>query len=138
MKDTDWDKIATIDRQNQIRTAELLKEDKVKTANDFYHAAMIFQHADGKQGYKLAHELSMISAAKGNKNAKWLSAASWDRFLGSIKENQRFGTQYSSKDGKTFQLNPTDPEPTDSMRKEMNCPTLQKAKDRAKDFSLAP
>lgn len=134
----DWEKVSKQDLQHRVRVAELLKEDKVQTANDYFHAAMIYQHASDKDGYKLAHELSVIGAIKGNKTSIWLSAASWDRFLNSMKENQRFGTQYSSKDGKTFELNTTDEMVSDSMRKAMSCPTLQQAKDRAKDFQPSP
>ncbi|MBL8067086.1 MAG: hypothetical protein JNM28_01425 [Armatimonadetes bacterium] len=130
----DWKAIAEHDDAHQKRVAEMLGQDLVKTPRDYYHAAMVFQHASTPQGYKMAHELAMISAAKGEPDAKWLCAASWDRLLRSLKQNQRFATQYSSKNMKSFELDPVDPEPTDSMRKALDCPTLQEAKRRAKDF----
>lgn len=132
----DWNKIATLDRQHRIRVTEMLKAGEVQTGADYYHAAMVFQHATEKQGYKLAHELAVIAATKGEERGKWLAAASWDRFLRAVNENQRFGTQYTRDSGETsFKLAETDPEVTDAMRKAMNCPTLEEAKARAKDFN---
>lgn len=131
----DWHKIIENDLAHQKRVAEMLQQDLVNSPTDYYNAAMIYQHASTPQGYKLAHELAMIAASMGHKNAKWLSAASWDRFLRSIKHNQRFGTQYYSEHGTNkFQLGETDKEVTDYMRKALRCPTLQQAKDRAKNF----
>lgn len=131
----DWKKLLALDEAHRKEVSQMLLEGKVQTAKDYYNAAMVFQHAQDKQGYKLAHELAWISASMGNKDAKWLSAAAWDRFLQSVNEKQRFGTQYNSKDGGPFKLGETDPEVTDSMRKALNCPTLQQAKEREKQFN---
>lgn len=127
----DWKKINKLDAEHRDEVTKMLKDGTVVTGTDYYHAAMVFQHASEKQGYKLAHELAMIGAAHGSKEARWLSAASWDRFLQSIKENQRFATQYNSTDGgKTFTLGTVDPEVTDAMRKSLDCPTLAQAKSK--------
>lgn len=42
----------------------------------------------------LAHILSVDALAKGNTSAKWLTAATLDRYLQLIKQPQLFGTQY--------------------------------------------
>jgi hypothetical protein len=44
--------------------------------------------------YLLAHELCVVAIGKGEKRARWLAAASEDRFLMALKRPQRFATQY--------------------------------------------
>lgn len=134
------ERIEALNKNDKIRLARvgtLVKEGKIKTKNDFFHAAMVFQHAPDKDGYKMAHELAVIAAMKGHNAGPWLSAASWDRFLLSLDEKQRFGTQYSMTNNK-LTLSPIDEYVTDDMRKEYKCPTLQEAKDRAKKSGDSP
>lgn len=139
----DWHKISERDLARQAEVKKLLDKGEVVTAKDYYHSAMVFQHASDKQGYKLAHELAWISASMGDKSARWLSAASWDRLLLSMGDKQRFGTQYRSRpdvkfkpgDKMEFELSPLDEGAvSDAMRAALGCPTLEEAKKRAKDF----
>lgn len=127
---TNWHEVAERDEKRRTRALELVKDGSLKTGTDFFHAAMIFQHSEEPDGYKMAHELSVIAVSLGHPTAKWLAAASWDRFLLSIEHKQRFGTQFWIKDKKAS-LQPVDEKITDSMRKFMNCPTLEQAKQRA-------
>ena len=131
-KDIDWAVVGPRDEARQRRVRELLDADAVHTANDYYHAAMVYQHANGAEGVQLAHELAMIAAVLGNKDAPWLTAASYDRFLVRLGRPQRFGTQYSAKTGEPFRLDPIEPGVTDGMRAALGCPSLQEAKDREK------
>jgi hypothetical protein len=82
------------DHARRERTKILLKGGKLKTANDFYHAAFIFQHGDTPDDYLLAHTLALASAAKGSKDASWIAAATLDRYLQTIGQKQIYGTQY--------------------------------------------
>ncbi len=143
IENLDWEKVSARDRQRQDEVKAMLKRGEVVTGQDYFHAAMVFQHAMDKQGYKLAHELAWIGASMGSRSAKWLSAASWDRLLVSMGENQRFGTQYRQKDPANhkpgekmvFEMTPVDEDgTTDAMRKALNCPPLEEAKRRAADF----
>jgi hypothetical protein len=80
------------ERQAEVRT--LLSEGKIKTGRDYYFAGLIFQHSESSENLLLAHVLAVTSLAKGDKSAGWLSAATLDRYLWSIKHPQVFGTQY--------------------------------------------
>lgn len=132
--DIDWSVVGPRDEARQRRVRELLDADAVHTANDYYHAAMVYQHANGAEGVQLAHELAMIAAVLGNKDAPWLAAASYDRFLVRLGRPQRFGTQYSAKTGEPIRLDPIDTGVTDAMRAALDCPTLEEAKEREKLF----
>ena len=67
---------------------------EVRTGTDYYHAALIFQHGQNPDDYLLAHVLAMDAVAMGSKEARWLSAATLDRYLLSIWQPQVFGTQF--------------------------------------------
>jgi hypothetical protein len=73
--------------------------------------------------------MCVAALAEGEKGARWLVAATEDRFLMSIGRKQRFGTQYEpgEKPG-TFRLAPTDPGVTDELRAVVGAPSLAEAK----------
>ena len=77
-----------------MRVRQLLDAGALHTATDYYHAALILQHALSPGGYLLAHVLADIALSKGNPDALWLSAATLDRYLQSVKQPQVFGTQF--------------------------------------------
>ncbi len=78
----------------QVR--QLIAEDKVQTGEDYYYAAFIFQHGQKPEEYLYAHVLAMTAVGKGFEPAKWLAAATLDRYLRSVKQPQIFGTQFGS------------------------------------------
>jgi hypothetical protein len=73
--------------------------------------------------------MCVAALALSEKRAKWLVAATEDRFLMAIARKQRFATQYepASEPGK-FQLAPTDPQVTDELRVALGAPPLREAK----------
>ncbi len=79
-------------RKNQIRV--MLAEGTIKTGEDFYYASFIFQHGTTADDYLFAHVLAMDAVVKGYDTAKWIAAATLDRYLQMIKQPQIFGTQY--------------------------------------------
>ena len=95
-----WEVVSPRDLQRRGRVLEIIREEKLATAEDYYHAAMVFQHSNpgaedySPQQYLLAHALAMIAGFKGHEQAKWLSAAALDRYLTFTKQEQFFGTQY--------------------------------------------
>ncbi|MEI8282657.1 MAG: hypothetical protein WCG75_09660, partial [Armatimonadota bacterium] len=100
----------------------------------FDHASLVLQHGSTWRDFSLAHELSICSLILGNKKAAWLSAATYDRMLGSGGYRQRFGTQYGSVGGGKFSLDLVDSTGiNDTERKAMHCPTLDEAKNRKWD-----
>jgi hypothetical protein len=90
----DWGNVNVHDKQHRELVRKMLHAGVLKTGQDFEEAAFIFQHGDTAQDYMLAHILAMSAMAKGRTRARWIAAATLDRYLQSIKQPQVFGTQY--------------------------------------------
>ena len=80
------------------RTAKMLQTGAIKSGIDYYRAAFIFQHGQNADEYLKAHHLAVISLSLGYKDAKWISAATLDRYLQSIGKPQIYGTQFQGPD----------------------------------------
>jgi hypothetical protein len=130
----DWAVVSKADQEHRVEVMTFIKDGKLATALDFYYAAFVFQHGDCSDHYKLANELADQSVKLGYSEAKWIYAASLDRYLLAIGEKQKFGTQYTSTDGCTYTLEPVDPATTDVERAEYNVPSLVEAEERAKEI----
>jgi hypothetical protein len=90
----DWSAVGPRDAARQARTRALLDAGKLQSGTDFWHAAFVFQHGQGKD-YLLAHALAVIAVARGRPDATWIAAATLDRYLQSIGQPQIYGTQYT-------------------------------------------
>ena len=90
----DWAKLSREDEQRRQDVHRMLTNGEVHTGDDYYHAAMIFQHGQNPDDYLLAHVLAVDAVAQGSKEARWLSAATLDRYLLSIWQPQVYGTQF--------------------------------------------
>ena len=90
----DWEVVGPRDKMREARVKELYTRGQLRTGKDYHRAAMVLQHAQTPEDYLLAHEPCVIAIFKGV-DARWLAAASEDRFLRSIGRPQRFGTQCS-------------------------------------------
>jgi|HubBroStandDraft_6_1064221.scaffolds.fasta_scaffold200610_2 hypothetical protein len=97
------EKVEKYDRERRVRVHQLLDAGNVKTGQDYWFAAMIFQHGEKPRDYLLAHVLALTAAYKGNRNGRWLAAATLDRYLLSISQKQIYGTQFTGKTGETVQ-----------------------------------
>jgi hypothetical protein len=130
-KSIDWKIVGPRDAARLKRVKELYAQNQLQTGADYYHAAMILQHGDVAEDYLLAHELCVVAISKGDTRAKWLAAASEDRFLMNIDRPQRFGTQFRC-DGPNceFHLYKLDAGVTDELRKGLDVPSLAEAKAR--------
>ena len=73
----------------------MLAAGEIKTGDDFRDAAFIFQHGDSADDCMFAHILAMEAMARGTESARFIAAATLDRYLQAIKQPQVFGTQYS-------------------------------------------
>lgn len=128
----DWSKVAPMDRAHQQEAVALLRQGEVRTAADYFHAAMIMQHAEAFEDYQLAFSLARIGYAldPSNKHARWLSAAAWDRALMSKGVPQWYATQYRPTPAGAMELYPVvESVVTDAERAALGVPTLQEAKD---------
>lgn len=123
------------DRDRRFEIKWLLSREKEFDGEDYYHAAMVYQHGDMTNDYKKANLLAKKSMDKGYDPAKWLYAATLDRYLLSQRKSQKYGTQYKrNKDGK-YELLPLDSMITDAQRKELNVPALKEMEQRIKDLN---
>jgi len=91
------------DRARTVRVRELLQSDAVHSGQDYWFAAIIFHHGEKPEDYLLAHVLALAAAYKGNRNGRWLAAASLDRYLLSVSQKQIYGTQFTGKPGEAVQ-----------------------------------
>lgn len=133
-KQIDWSVVDPRDKARQARVKELYNAGGLDSGADYYHAAMVLQHSEIPEDFLLAHHFCIVAIGKGHEKAKWLAAATLDRFLMKIGRPQQFATQYNKE-------NPTDPkdpwrlynvgpEVNDSLRKAFNVPPLAVARER--------
>jgi len=136
-------------RQDAERRAELRKmmaNHTLSTGLDYYEAAFIEQHGQEPEDFLLAHALAIGALAKGYTDARWIAAATLDRYLQNTKHPQIFGTQTILRtNATTHQENPPTREPfdttlvPDSLRLILGVPDLKTLASRlaAKDFNSA-
>ena len=129
-KPIDWKTVDPRDKARERRVKELYANNQLRTGADYYHVAMVLQHASTPEDYLLAHELCVVAISKGDERAKWLAAASEDRFLMQIGRPQRFATQFRSVGNTPMRLYETDSGVTDELRGALNVPTLAQARER--------
>ena len=100
-----------------------LAANKLLTAEDYYHAAHIMNHEDTVDDARNAHLLALRSSELGYRPARWLAAASYDRWKMYQGKPQKYGTNYVY-DGKGDRLWDIDPKTTDEERAEWDVPPL--------------
>jgi hypothetical protein len=115
--------IARHDDERRARVHELLHAEKIQTGQDFWFAAMVFQHGQNPEDYLLAHVLASTAVAKGNRNALWLAAASLDRYLLSVGKKQIYGTQFDLEKGATWTQKNYDKDLLDDNLRAASCVT---------------
>jgi len=133
----DWALVGPRDEKRRQRVKEILEAGDVKTADDYFHAAMVLQHGAGSADFKLAHELALKASEldADHSTARWLAAAAKDRYLQSIGEPQIYGTQFRKVDGQ-WTLEPIDETAvTDEERARWGVPPLASAKEREKTMN---
>jgi TPR repeat protein len=123
------------DRKRRQRVEELLDSGSVVSAEDYFHAAMVFQHGEKVEDYWKAYELARRAAEQGHTTGRWLAAAAYDRWLMKQGKPQKYGTQYTSRDDGPFILWDVDPSTTDEERAEWNVPPLAEAIRRAEEIN---
>jgi TPR repeat protein len=119
------------------RVTELLDAGAAESGEDFFHAAMVFQHGDDVNDYQRAHELALRAAELGHRPGRWLAAAARDRWLMRQGKPQKYGTQYRAS-GDRMELYEVDPATTDEERAEWDVPSLAEALRRAEDMAQTP
>ncbi len=133
-----WKAISKRDADRRAEVHAELVAGRVRSAVDFYNAALVMQHGQTLEEIRLAHSFATIASSLDptDRSARWLKAASWDRMLLRQKKPQWYGTQYVQDSGGKFVLYTIDESAvTDADRIQMAVPTLAEAKKRAGSFS---
>lgn len=134
----DWSVVSQRDAERRTRTQQIVDAGEAKAADDYYHAAMVFQHGDKPDDFQQAHRWALHASEldPSHARARWLAAASMDRYLMNTEQPQRYGTQFVTRDGQ-WVLYEVDPEVTDEERARFNVPPLAAAQARATAMNAA-
>ncbi len=130
----DWKALGAADDARRARTQALLDAGRLRSGEDFYHAAFVFQHGNEPGDYLKAHALALIAAARGKSAATWIAAATLDRYLQSIGQPQIYGTQFQNKDGAWTQAPYQQNLLSDALREASRVPPLSKQEAQRLDF----
>ncbi len=129
--DIDWNVVSRQDAERKRRTREMLNAGELRTGNDFWAAAFIFQHGGLAQDYLLAHVLAVHAVSLGSERARWIAAATLDRYLQSTGASQIYGTQYRSSPGQPATMEPYNQDLlTDRLREGARVPSLAEQEER--------
>ncbi len=123
------------DRARRQRVEELVGSEALQAPEDYFHAAMVFQHGETLEDFWQAHNLAGRGAELGHPNCRWLTAAAYDRWLMNQGKPQRYGTQYTARDDEPYRLWDVDPTTTDEERAEWNVPPLAEALRQAEELT---
>lgn len=137
VRKSDWSKLSPEemgeirrgDRERRERVLEILAANEVVTPKDHFYVAMVLQHGEEPDDYLLAHVLATVAAFDDVPAAKWLSAATLDRYLQNIERPQIFGTQFLKK-GEQWSLEPLTELFGDAVRKAYKVPSLAVARSQ--------
>ena len=107
-------------------------------ADDYFNAALILQHSDKTEDYAQAHQWCVKAVELDSElpSARWLAAATQDRWLMSQGKPQLYGTQFKKVNGRWI-LWDVDPSVTDEERIRWEVPTLAEARKRAESMNLS-
>jgi hypothetical protein len=119
-----------LERREQV--LQMIANGDLQAAEDFYHAAQIMNHGDISEDAENAHRLALRSAELGYRPARWLAAASYDRWQMYEGKPQKYGTNYIY-DGVKDRLWDVDPATTDEERAEWDVPPLAEQLRKAEE-----
>jgi len=120
------------DLQRRDRVLEVMAQSESFSAEGYYHAACIMNHGDSPEDAEYAHTLALRSSELGHRPARWLAAASYDRWLMYQGKPQKYGTNYIY-DGTQDRLWDVDPSTTDQERATWDVPPLAEQLRKAEE-----
>ncbi len=120
------------DRQRRRRVAEIMAGGDSTAPEDYYHAAWILNHGGTPEDAWRGHTLAKEAVALGYRPARWLAAATYDRWRMYQGKPQKYGTQFTT-DGKRHRLWDVEAETTDAERAEWDVPPLAEQRRRAEE-----
>lgn len=120
------------DLQRRERVMAIAAASGLQTAEDYYHAAHIMNHGDSIDDARNAHLFALRSSELGYRPARWLAAASYDRWQMYQGSPQKYGTNYVY-DGRQDRLWEVDPATTDEERAKWDIPPLAEQLRKAQE-----
>jgi hypothetical protein len=102
------------DRERRNRVATLLENGVAKTGQDYYAAAIIYQHGETIKDFSNAYQLALTAVHMGASKAMPIAAMAFDRWQVYAGQLQHFGTQYRCDP--RCHLEPFDPTVTNQER----------------------
>ncbi len=112
------------DMQRRQRLEELVADGVLVNGDDYYYAAYLLQHGNTPEEYRRAHDFAAQAATRGSRPARWLFAATLDRWLVSRGEQQQYGTQYVRVGPHGYAIYTVDPQVSDEERAQYDVPSL--------------
>ena len=83
------------DSMRRDLVGQMISKGELVSPNDLYRAGVIFLHGSEPKDFLAAHRWATMAAIGGNEAARWLVAASLDRFLMATGLAQIYGTQFA-------------------------------------------
>lgn len=87
------------DRARRKRVYVMMDLGEVRAKNDLYHAAVVLHHGEEPADFLTGHRFATMAALMGHRAARFLLAATLDRFLMSAGLPQLYGTQFDYSPG---------------------------------------
>jgi hypothetical protein len=83
------------DEARRREILEMLTKTEIRTAQDYFYAAVIFHHGQTFEHYRMASSLAWIAheLEPGNSTYAWQTASSWDRMMLKKDRPQWYGVQ---------------------------------------------
>lgn len=122
------------DTERRKRLQSIVESDGLKELEDYYHAAWILNHGETVEEIWQAHILAKRAAELGFRQARWLAAATNDRWLMYQGRPQKYGTQIVP-DGKRQRVWDVEPATSDAERAEWDVPSLAEMERRAEELT---
>jgi len=135
-----WEELSKADRIREQRVYELIEAGQIKTGQDYYYSAMIFQHGSDSKAYGMAVKQMRKAIELDSTINRWLLAAAIDRELMSKDRPQIYGTQYTKKDQSSkWELYTIDTtKVTDAERKYYHVESLAEQRIKVRRMNLLP
>ena len=122
------------DSERRQRLQSIVESVGLNEPEDFYRAAWILNHGESVEEIWQAHILAKHAAERGFRQARWLAAATYDRWLMYQGKPQKYGTQIVP-DGKRQRVWEVEPGTTDTERAEWDVPSLAEMERRAEEVT---
>lgn len=131
-----WSIISKRDEFRRKRVGQLMDSNKLKSANDYAKAAMIFQHGEDSSDYLRAVEFMKTAMKIDSTVNKSLFAAATDRYLLSVGKPQIYGTQFIQEGNGTWELKNYDTTAiSDKERKRLGVGSLSEQMEKVKELN---